>query len=1156
MAVRNEAVRLTLDDAGYSTGMVKAAVATSTLEAALKSLDGTHVRTSVNVRENTKQVDEFGKALRKSNTDIDKFSGRVRIALDAFAMLGPGLVPIATIGVPALAGLASQLGIVALGAGATVLAFQGVGDALGALNEAHLNPTVANLEKAQAAMDLLAPQAQEFVVQLQAMRPAFAAVRDAGAETLFPRLSVALEDLSTVLPKAERLMGTFGRAVGQVGIMTADSLASGEWNSFINFLNREAEPTLTTLASTVGSLAHGLAEMWMAFDPLNDDFAGWLEQAAQGFEDWAAGLSETQGFADFVAYIRETGPQVADTFSAIANAVLQIAEAAAPLGGPVLHALEGIANVIAKVADSNIGTPLLIAISTFSALNSASALWGRTLEAATKRGATGIGKITNALGKLLAATLALEVAGQVLASLEERAAGAAPSVERLTKALLEGSEADFNAAFGGELGQVLDDLEPGITDLGAQLDALGESTGGLGDALVTGLAFATGLGPAMADAGVDAEKLKQAMDSLDGALANIAAEGGINMAKQKFDDLVEAQGLSGDQVATLMTALPMYSEALAAAGNSAAIATEKQRALASASSPLGDLLSGNADAAKDTADGYNQAADAASRMANALSDLAGWLDKREAIRGYEEAVRTLSKSLRNGFTLQDIENLDQVGRGILQVASQIESKALRKDFLREARAGLVEMANNAAPKAAAEIQKLINRLDQYGGLKPKPPKLDVDDKPVRGKVRSTEQLLQAWQRKEYKAALTGDPSDVAAAVAAAKRYLASVDGDVATTYIRVKNLGVQGAGPSRTDTSTGADGATVPKTGKPYADRHLYLLADGEEVISNRHGQADRYRADRAAGRIPGYADGGRVGIGTAASMTRGGWGSADFSTLLAQLHGLLSGVHGLSEKELAIRDRDIERTKKQLDKILDKREEMAKKEVEADKARLQAARDMQKQLEDQVAGLFKSDVFAPGDSKVYAVFPDGSRTELEGGLDALTADQANYFQQSGATYQTDSGAGDAAGALGGDISRIREALRLYKELRARGFDGPAFRDLVGTADVETLTAYAAMSRSQLHEIETLFNQRDRLANRAGEYAGQDYDQGIGKLESRLASSVAELRETKQEIKGLRQEVKHLTAVERKAPQLIGEEVGGVLTGAIRDGVTGRGRRG
>mgnify|MGYP006176640011 CR=1 FL=1 len=54
-----------------------------------------------------------------------------------------------------------------------------------------------------------------------------------------------------------------------------------------------------------------------------------------------------------------------------------------------------------------------------------------------------------------------------------------------------------------------------------------------------------------------------------------------------------------------------------------------------------------------------------------------------------------------------------------------------------------------------------------------------------------------------------------------------------------------------------ADGGTVPKTGKPYADRHPYLLADGEEVISNRWGQADRHRSLLKAINAGRLADGG-----------------------------------------------------------------------------------------------------------------------------------------------------------------------------------------------------------------------------------------------------------------------------------------------------------
>ncbi|MBM0127574.1 hypothetical protein, partial [Pimelobacter simplex] len=68
-------------------------------------------------------------------------------------------------------------------------------------------------------------------------------------------------------------------------------------------------------------------------------------------------------------------------------------------------------------------------------------------------------------------------------------------------------------------------------------------------------------------------------------------------------------------------------------------------------------------------------------------------------------------------------------------------------------------------------------------------------------------------------------------------------------------------------TGTGADGATVPKTGLPYADRHLYLLADGERVTSNRYGQVDRSRkaldlinSGQLNDRILGLADGGTAG--------------------------------------------------------------------------------------------------------------------------------------------------------------------------------------------------------------------------------------------------------------------------------------------------------
>ena len=43
-----------------------------------------------------------------------------------------------------------------------------------------------------------------------------------------------------------------------------------------------------------------------------------------------------------------------------------------------------------------------------------------------------------------------------------------------------------------------------------------------------------------------------------------------------------------------------------------------------------------------------------------------------------------------------------------------------------------------------------------------------------------------------------------------------------------------------------ADGGTVGGARAPYGDKVLTYLAPGEEVITNRNGEADRFRADRA----------------------------------------------------------------------------------------------------------------------------------------------------------------------------------------------------------------------------------------------------------------------------------------------------------------------
>lgn len=370
MASRVEKVVLDLED-NYSKGLVRPIAATKALEAALKSLDGTNVRTSVNFNQSTREIDRVAASARDGGQEIDRFSGRLRLLADAAAVLGPGLAPIGAVAVPAVAGLANQMGLAALATGTAVVAFQGVGSALDALNKAQLEPTEANLEAARQAMEQISPAARNFVVELDDMGQRLETVRNAAARGLFPGLTEGLDASKKALPEVRNLFEQVAGAVGRLGEMTGKSLGSGEWNDFINFLSMEAPPAIEQMGRSIGSLVKGFADLWMAFAPLNRDFGDFIESSAAGFERWASSLSETQGFREFIEYVRETGPQVAETLGALANAALQIGEAVAPLGGPVLAGIEALADAIAVVADSDLGTPLFAAASALALMNRA-----------------------------------------------------------------------------------------------------------------------------------------------------------------------------------------------------------------------------------------------------------------------------------------------------------------------------------------------------------------------------------------------------------------------------------------------------------------------------------------------------------------------------------------------------------------------------------------------------------------------------------------------------------------------------------------------------------------------------------------------------------------------------------------------------------------
>lgn len=327
-------------------------------------------------------VSKFNRAMLGAAATTKAFSNELDTSTDRAANLtqtalaiAPALVPIATAAVPALAGLSSQLAITAAAGGVALLTFNGIGEALKAVNDFQIEPTAANLEKLQKTMAELGPDGRNFVGFLQSIRPELQGLQDAGQAGMLPGFELGITELLDRGPQAERIIGKIAEAVGMLTAEAGTELAGPEWDEFFTFLETDAKPTLLDTGRAVGNLAEGFAQLWMAFAPTSANFSNSFLNMSRDFSEWASTVDDTEGFQEFLAYIDETGPEVWDTLGALANALLQIAEAAAPVGAAALPVIESVADTIAVIADSDAGPVLIGTAAGISAISRAVALY-------------------------------------------------------------------------------------------------------------------------------------------------------------------------------------------------------------------------------------------------------------------------------------------------------------------------------------------------------------------------------------------------------------------------------------------------------------------------------------------------------------------------------------------------------------------------------------------------------------------------------------------------------------------------------------------------------------------------------------------------------------------------------------------------------------
>lgn len=366
MATRRERVILDLED-NLTGGLAKAAVASRLLKGELNDLgrDSTSAGTG---------LDRTGTSARKASPEIDRLSGRLKVFRDVALVLGPVLSPLGAATIPVLTGAVAGLGAAAAGLGVSILALQGVGDALGALDDYQLEKTPENLAKLAAEMEKMGPSGAHFVRFLDSLEPELKSLQMAARDGLLPGVEDGITSLLTDLPQIRDLVSQIAGAMGGLAADAGADLAGPEWVAFFEYLRTDAAPTLEQFSRTIGNFAQGFANLLVGLAPATRDFGAGLEGLSQKFANWTAGLDDNQSFQEFVDYVRQSGPQAVELLGALARAIAGIAQAMAPYGSVVLPVLTQVADLLAVVASTDAGAALIAASAGLVAFNRAAAL--------------------------------------------------------------------------------------------------------------------------------------------------------------------------------------------------------------------------------------------------------------------------------------------------------------------------------------------------------------------------------------------------------------------------------------------------------------------------------------------------------------------------------------------------------------------------------------------------------------------------------------------------------------------------------------------------------------------------------------------------------------------------------------------------------------
>jgi hypothetical protein len=206
--------------------------------------------------------------------------------------------------------------------------------------------------KYQQALAKLSPSARDTFDAIQSLRTAFSGWAKSLQPAVMPIFTRAINGLKNSLPGLTPFVTAAADAISGLQDRVSAGFKSPWWRQFRDELAGSVGPAITGLGIAFGRIFKGMAGVIDAFLPHMDSISGRMQSITGRFAEWGTNLKGSERFERFLAYSAEMGPILARALRDIGSGFYEVAQALAPISGPILLAIAALFRGISNIAET------------------------------------------------------------------------------------------------------------------------------------------------------------------------------------------------------------------------------------------------------------------------------------------------------------------------------------------------------------------------------------------------------------------------------------------------------------------------------------------------------------------------------------------------------------------------------------------------------------------------------------------------------------------------------------------------------------------------------------------------------------------------------------------------------------------------------------